>query len=103
MDTPQQNSVVERKHRQLLETTRALSIQANLPSNFWGDYVLFAAYTINKLPLSNLNNISPYQKLFNHKLQIDHLKAYGFLCFVSTLKQQRIKFLPRAHACVFLE
>lgn len=34
--TPQQNGVVERKHRHLLDTAHALKIHANLPKSFWG-------------------------------------------------------------------
>lgn len=100
--TPQQNGVVERKHRHLLETARALSFQSNLPSSFWGDIILCAAYLINRMPLVSLDNVSPYEKIFGHTPNNDHLRAFGCLCFVSTLKHGRSKFSPRADKCVFI-
>lgn len=101
-DTPQQNGVVERKHKHLLETARALYFQSNVPNFFWGDCILCAAYIINRLPLQCLNNISPYQKMFGKPPNTNHMKSFGCLCFVSTLKQGRTKFQPRATPCIFI-
>ncbi|GKD87208.1 retrovirus-related pol polyprotein from transposon TNT 1-94 [Tanacetum coccineum] len=52
--TPQQNGVVERKHRHLLETARSLRVHANLPIKFWGECILAATFLINKMPMKKL-------------------------------------------------
>ena len=72
-DTPQQNGVVERKHKHLLETARALSFQSKVPVTSWGDCVLCAAYLINRMPLSSLYNTTPYEKLHHFVPSLDHL------------------------------
>jgi len=45
--SPQQNGVVERKNRHILEVTRSLLIDGNVPSHLWGEVVRFAVYLIN--------------------------------------------------------
>ncbi|XP_070017793.1 uncharacterized protein [Nicotiana sylvestris] len=40
--TPQQNGVAESKHRHILELTRGIRFQANIPIKFWGYCVLAA-------------------------------------------------------------
>ncbi|KAI5328105.1 hypothetical protein L3X38_027501 [Prunus dulcis] len=45
--TPQQNGVLERKNRRLLEIVRASLFGANMPRSFWGEAVVSAAYRIN--------------------------------------------------------
>ncbi|WKA10953.1 hypothetical protein VitviT2T_028493 [Vitis vinifera] len=47
-NTPQQNGVVERKNRHLLEVVRASLIAAKTPISYWGEAVTSAAYLINR-------------------------------------------------------
>lgn len=100
--TPQQNGVVERKHRHLLDVARALMIQSHLPKLFRGDSILAATHIINRLPTSVLRNKCPWGMLFGSVAPIDHLKVFGCLSFVSTLSHQRDKLDPRAMTGVFL-
>lgn len=99
--TPQQNGVVERKHRHLLETARALRFQANLPKSFWGECILTATYVINRMPSKVLHGATPYELLFNERPSYEHMRVFGCLTYHRSVETGGDKFEPRGRPEIF--
>jgi len=102
VNTPQKNSIVERKHGHLLNVARAFMIQSHLPKIYWSYYVIHVAYIINMLSTPVLNDFSPHEMLYKTPPNLNQLKVFRSLCYASTLSTNRSKFDPRASKCVFI-
>jgi len=102
VDRPQQNGIVETKHRHILEIARALRFQAVLPLHFWGDYVITATYLINRLLTPILRHLTPDEVLLQKPPPYQYRKLFGY--FVVAVNPSRIKdkLQPRRVPCPFL-
>lgn len=102
VDRPEQNGRAERKHRNILEMSRALRFQSGLPLQFWGDSVMCAVHITNRLPSGVLNNQSPFEVLFKTPPTYLHLKVFGCLVMAKNPSRNKDKFAERGVPCVFL-
>ncbi|XP_019236310.1 PREDICTED: uncharacterized protein LOC109216595 [Nicotiana attenuata] len=99
--TPQQNGVVERRHKHVLEVARAFRFQGSIPLQFWGDCVLAAAYLINRLTSSVLAGKSPYEVFHKRAPNMTHLRTIGCLWF-ATVTEKVDKFSRRAITAIHM-
>ena len=102
VERPQQNARVERRHKYVLEMARCLRFQANLPLYLWGECVMSAVYIINRLPTPLLNNLTPYEKLFEEPVDYTVMKTFGCLAFAADLSNSGDKFGARGVPCAFV-
>ncbi|XP_070015307.1 uncharacterized protein [Nicotiana sylvestris] len=77
----QQNGVVERKQRHILEVARAIRLQCFLPLKVWGEYVQAIVYVINRLPLSVLSGKSSFEVVYGRVPSLQYMRTIGCLCF----------------------
>jgi hypothetical protein len=100
--TSQQNGRAERKHRHILDSVRAFLISASCPKRFWGEAAFTAVYTINRLPSSALQNVTPFERLCGTPASYSSLRVFGCACFVLLQPHEHSKLEPRSRLCCFL-
>ncbi|KAG8483654.1 hypothetical protein CXB51_023307 [Gossypium anomalum] len=98
----EQNGLVERKHRQIVEKGLSMLAHASMPLSCWTDAFGCAVYLINRLPSSPLGSLSPYEKLFHVKPNYSFLRVFGCLCFPSLRCFNSHKLQFRSSPCIFL-
>jgi len=64
IETPQENSIVQRKHRHILEVCRSLTFQCNIPMVFWSYAIMQSVFLINRLPTKILKGKTPYELVY---------------------------------------
>lgn len=75
--THQQNGVVERKHRHLVDTALSMLSYASMPLKFWDESILSAYHLINILPTPVLQGKPPHEVLFKVKPSYSNLRVFG--------------------------
>ncbi|GJR49478.1 retrovirus-related pol polyprotein from transposon TNT 1-94 [Tanacetum coccineum] len=79
--TPQQNGVVERRNRTLVEAARTMLIFSKAPMFLWAEVVATACYTQNRSLIHTRHNKTPYELVHDKKPDLTFLRVFGALCY----------------------
>ncbi|KAL8155363.1 hypothetical protein AgCh_000663 [Apium graveolens] len=101
--TPQQNGVVERKNRTLVEAARTMLQAAKLPTRFWEEVVNTACYTQNRYLINKAHGKSPYSIMSKRKPTVKHLHVFGSKCYILKDNSKYVgKFDSKVFEAIFL-
>ena len=64
-----------------MESARTMMAQAKLPEFYWAEAVATAAYLRNRVPTRSLKSITPYEKWFERKPDLSHIRVFGCMCY----------------------
>jgi hypothetical protein len=93
--TPQQNGVVERKNRTLLDMARTMLDEYKTPDQFWVEAINTACYAINRLYLHRILKKTSYELLTGKKPNVSYFRFFGSKCFILVKRGRKSKFAPK--------
>ncbi|GKC61582.1 retrovirus-related pol polyprotein from transposon TNT 1-94 [Tanacetum coccineum] len=79
--TPQQNGVVERRNRTLVEAARTMLIFSRALLFLWAEAIATACYTQNRSVIDRRFNKTPYELINGRKPDISFLHVFRALCY----------------------
>ncbi|GJZ95824.1 retrovirus-related pol polyprotein from transposon TNT 1-94 [Tanacetum coccineum] len=79
--SPQQNGVVERRNRTLIEAARTMLIYAKAPLFLWAEAVATACYTQNRSIVRLRHGKTPYELLHDKLPDLSFFHVFGALCY----------------------
>ena len=100
--TPQQNGVSERRNRFILEMTRCMLHEKNLPKKLWAEAANTAVFLQNRLLTRVVKDQTPFEAWYGYKPSLNFLKIFGCLCFTFVSQIKRDKLDERALPSIFI-
>src|SRR3954470_5541313 len=94
--TPQQNGVLLRKNKTLIEMARTMLAEYNTPIIWWAEAINTACHIINKVYLHKFLKQTSHELITGNKPNVSYLRVFGAPCFIRDMNHSS-KFAPKAH------
>ncbi|GKC13135.1 retrovirus-related pol polyprotein from transposon TNT 1-94, partial [Tanacetum coccineum] len=101
-ETPQQNDVVERRNRTLIEAARTMLIFSKALMFLWAEVVATAYYTQNRSLIHNRNHKTPYELVHDKKPDLTFFQVFGALCYPTNDSEDLGKLQPITNIGIFV-
>nr|GFC87447.1 retrovirus-related Pol polyprotein from transposon TNT 1-94 [Tanacetum cinerariifolium] len=100
--TLEQNSVVERRNRTLVEVARTMLSAAKVPLFFWAEAIATTCFTQNRSLVIPRHEKAPYHIINYWKPSIKFFHIFGSLCYIVRDGENLDKMKEKGDACIFV-
>nr|GEZ35216.1 integrase, catalytic region, zinc finger, CCHC-type, peptidase aspartic, catalytic [Tanacetum cinerariifolium] len=100
--TPQQNGVVERRNRTLVEAAWTMLIFSKALMFLLAEAVATACYTQNRSLIHTRHHKTPYELVHNKKPDLTFFRVFGALCYPTNDSEDLGKLQPTANTGIFI-
>ncbi|GJS29394.1 retrovirus-related pol polyprotein from transposon TNT 1-94 [Tanacetum coccineum] len=102
LKTPQQNGIVERRNRTLMEAARTMLIFSKASMFLWVEVVATACYTKNQSLIHTRHNKTPYKLVHDKKPDLKFLHVFSALCYPTNDSEDLGKLRPTSDIGIFV-
>ncbi|GKD50248.1 retrovirus-related pol polyprotein from transposon TNT 1-94 [Tanacetum coccineum] len=100
--TPEQNGVVERRNRTLVEAARTMLSAAKVPLFFWSKAIAITCFTQNRSLVIPRHEKTPYHIINGRKPSVKFFHIFGSLCYIVRDGENLDKMKEKGDACIFV-
>ncbi|GJV83943.1 retrovirus-related pol polyprotein from transposon TNT 1-94, partial [Tanacetum coccineum] len=100
--TPQQNGIVERRNRTLVEAARKMLIFSKAPMFLWTEVVATACYIQNRSLIHTRHNKTPYELVHDKKHDLTFFRVFGALFYPTNDSEDLGKLQPTTDIRIFV-
>ncbi|GJV87167.1 retrovirus-related pol polyprotein from transposon TNT 1-94 [Tanacetum coccineum] len=100
--TPEQNGIVKRRNRTLVEAARTMLLASKLPLFFWAEAIATACYTQNRSIIIPTHEKTAYHIINDRKPSIKHLHIFGCTCYLTRDGENLDKMKEKGDPCILV-
>nr|GEY81672.1 integrase, catalytic region, zinc finger, CCHC-type, peptidase aspartic, catalytic [Tanacetum cinerariifolium] len=100
--TPEQNGVVERRNRTLVDAARTMLSAAKVPLFFWAEAIATTCFTQNRSLVIPRHEKTPYHIINNRKPSVKFFHIFGSLCYIVRDGENLNKMKEKGVECIFM-
>nr|GEW26210.1 hypothetical protein [Tanacetum cinerariifolium] len=100
--TPEQNGVVERRNRTLVEAARTMLLASQLPLFFWAEAIATTCYTQNRSIIISTHDKTPYHIINDRKPSIKHLHIFSCIFYITKDSENLDKIKEKEDQCILV-
>nr|GEU36601.1 protein transport protein SEC24-like At3g07100 [Tanacetum cinerariifolium] len=100
--TPEQNGIVKRRNRTLVEAARTMLNATKVPLFFWAKEIATACFTQNRSLVIPRHEKTPCHIINNRKPSVKFFHIFGSLCYIVRDGENLDKMKEKGDECVFV-